>query len=61
LQQEFFENEAAAFACLPCCRGADKAQQTITRLEEKRLQFKAQVIAEIMKEMVRAKKELGRN
>ena len=59
-QQEFFENGAAAFACLPRARGADKAQQTITRLEEK-LQVKDQVIAEIMEEMVRAKKERGRS
>ena len=59
-QQEFFENGAAAFTQPSRARGADKAQQTIARLEEK-LQVKDQVIAEIMEEMVRTKKESGRN
>jgi len=57
-QKEFFENGAAAFA-KPSRSGAlGKEQQAIVRLEQK-LQTKDQVIAEIMEEMVRTKKELG--
>ena len=56
-QKEFFENGAAAFAKSPS-HGQQKQQQVIERLEQK-LQTKDQVIAEIMEEMVRTKKELG--
>lgn len=56
-QKEFFENGAAAFA-KPSRSGALEKERAITRLEQK-LQTKDQVIAEIMEEMVRTKKELG--
>lgn len=56
-QKEFFENGAAAFA-KPSRSGALEKEQAITRLEQKQ-QTKDQVIAEIMEEMVRTKKELG--
>ena len=59
-QQEFFENGAAAFTQPTRAGRVDKAQQTIARLEEK-LQVKDQVIAEIMEEMVRTKKDTGRS
>lgn len=58
-QKEFFENGAAAFVRSRPAE-QERQQQVIERLEQK-LQTKDEVIAEIMEEMVRTKKELGEN
>jgi transposase-like protein len=57
-QKAFFENGATAFARQPPSRSVGKQEQTITALEDK-LKRKAEVVSEIMEEMVRLKKELG--
>jgi transposase-like protein len=58
-QKAFFENGAAAFASTRAqTREHEAAQAKITALEA-RLRHKDEVIAEVVEELVHAKKELG--
>jgi transposase-like protein len=58
-QRTFFENGAAAFAPKRLASQAlSKEQQKIAALEAK-LRTKTEVLAEIVEELVRTKKELG--
>jgi len=56
-QKQLFENAAAAFAP-PSSRSVAAPQRKIKQLEEK-LQRKAEVLSELMKEHINLKKELG--
>ena len=57
-QKQFFENGAAAFAAPAARAGTAPLEQKIASLEEK-LQRKNEVVAELMEEHVKLKKELG--
>ena len=58
-QRTFFENGAAAFVPKrPTSQALSKEQQKITALEAK-LRTRTEVIAEVVEELVRTKKELG--
>jgi len=57
-QKQLFENGAAAFERKTKSKGPSADQQRIARLKDK-LANKNEVIAELMEENVKAKKELG--
>ena len=58
-QKAFFENEAAAFKSRrPRSRSLSKEEDKIAALEAK-LRNKTEVLAEVVEELMRTKKELG--
>ena len=57
-QKAFFENGAAAFESRPRSRSLSKEEDKIAALEAK-LRNKTEVLAEVVEELVRTKKELG--
>lgn len=59
-QKQFFDNGAAAFQTKPNSRKDSKLERKVTKLQEK-LASKDEVIAEIMADHVRLKKNLGQD